>query len=496
MDAYVQVALIEKSKRVFAADAGIFLSFPLLSPLTFTAQALAALSTPASAADYAAAADFARIVNFLPHDMVASVGGERYLWDIYTDVLSRADVADGSAGPTAQGSNASALLYEIGPDGVQTESTVYRAYRQYRDVWIVAREDYGAHKLTGELTDNPDARRHWIDVEEPALRAALTKAEADWKTLGHRDEVEAALQAERDAALNDPRTRWREWVNSFNPEIDLLSDVSGGRYAPTGLSPKNFAGDASWLHFELSATEMASLVRDAPAALKIVLDDDGGSAIDHVSFDYRSVAIIRPWFRSNVLTSRIWRSSDPELALSDGSDPPAGVCPGYVTAVVFIRNLQVTSRAATTSPPVSNLRFTLPADRLTPRDLRPILARQVLQPLETAAPPVAVQRAFSRLDNQSLTLARTVPAQRLVLQPTVATQLNPTIRMLDVDTQLHTPLRPSPAHLPPRPTPAQPPTPPQPPPQPPERHDEIALLAFICKRLPRIPDPMPDLRWN
>jgi hypothetical protein len=501
MDAYVQVALIEKSKRIFATDAGIFLSFPLLSPLTFTPQALAALSTPASAADYASAADFARIVNFLPRDMVASGSSDRYLWDIYADVLARADVADDSAGQAGQGSDGSALLYEVAPDGMRTESAIYRAYRQYRDAWIVAREDYGARKLTGELADNPDARRHWTDVEEPALRATLAKAEADWKTLGHRDEVEAALQAERDAALNDPRTRWRDWANAFNPDIDLLDNVSGGRYAPTGLSPKDFAGDAAWLHFEPSAIEMASLIRDAPAALKVVLDDNGASGIDHVSFDYRSVAIVRPWFHSNVLTSRIWRSNDPGLALSDGGDPPSGICPAYVTAVVFVRNLQVTSRAVpATTPVTSNLRFTLAANRLTQRDLQPMLLRQVAQPPETVAAPVTVQRAFSRLDSQTLIVARTVAAQpsvqHVAFRPAVAMQLNPMIRTLDVNTQLHTPLRTVPGPVsPPSPAP-QPTQPPSQPTQSPERHDDIAILAFICKRLPKVPDPMPDLRWN
>jgi hypothetical protein len=499
MDAYVQVALIEKSRRIFATDAGIFLSFPLLSPLTFTPHALATLSTPASAADYATAAEFARIVNFLPRDMVANGSGDRYLWDIYADVLARADVADGSAGQAGQGSSGgSALLYDVGPDGTQTETVSYRAYRQYRDAWIVAREDYGTHKLTGELADNPDARRHWTDVEEPPLRAALAKAEADWKTLGRRDEIEAALQAERDAALNDPRARWRQWVGAFNPDIDLLTDIGGGRYAPTGVSPKDFTGDTAWLHFDLSASEMASLVHDAPAALKVVLEDDGGSAINHVSFDYRSVAIVRAWFHSNALTSRIWRSNDPELGLSDGGDPPSGACPGYVTAVVFIRNLQVTSLAAPTITPVtSNLRFTLAADRLTRRDLRiePMQLRQVAQPLETAATPVGVQRAFSRLDSQSLTAARTVAAQpsvqRVAFQPAVAMQLNRPIRTLDVSTPVHAPIRTFPGRVPPSPTPQ-----PIEPPQPPERHDEIAILAFICKRLPKAPDPIPDLRWN
>src|SRR5262245_19885989 len=107
MDAFVQLALIEKSKRVFAADASTFLSFPLLSPLTFTAESLGALATPQTKADYTRAADFARQVNFLPRDIVASLDGDRYLWDVYRDVMARADVATAGSG---LGTNSSALL--------------------------------------------------------------------------------------------------------------------------------------------------------------------------------------------------------------------------------------------------------------------------------------------------------------------------------------------------------------------------------------------------
>src|SRR5690348_7483383 len=145
IDAYVQVALIEKAKRVFVADPSVFLSFPLLSPLGYQPETLAALAAPSTPSDFAAAADFARAVNFLPRDMVASGLGDRYLWDIYGEVLTRAEVAKGDGPGTGPGGGAS-LLYDVAPGGTRTESAVYRAYRQYRDAWIVAREDYGAHK--------------------------------------------------------------------------------------------------------------------------------------------------------------------------------------------------------------------------------------------------------------------------------------------------------------------------------------------------------------
>jgi hypothetical protein len=520
MNAFVQLALIEKTKRVFAADAGIFLSFPLLSPISFKTDALPAMFAPSSSEGYAAAADFARIVNFVPRDIVASHFEDRYLWDVYADVLARAEVADATsaAGTGNVDAGYSTVLYQLNADGTRTESAIYRAYRQYRDAWFVAGEDYSARKLTGEDGDNPEAARHWAEVEEPALRAALAKAESDWKILGHRDEVEAALLAERNAAQQNPRQRWREWSYAFNPDIDLLTEPSGGRFAPTGVTPKDFATNTEWLRFDISAGEMAKLVNEAPAALKVVLDAAAGNNIDHVSFDYRSVAVVRPWFDSAALTSRIWRSSDPDLALSNGADPASGTCPGYVTAIVFIRNLQVTSRSDPSAPSglrvTEQLRFTIPADRLVQRDLNVrATPPKVAQP--TPTPPAAAQRAFANLEKKSVTAAPTLAAkpvvQRFAFEATAATRAAATLNVRMAEAV--TPRRPvvlGPAPVPfrvkPAPPPVSAPAAPAPAPQqpapsapaapaPPQSND-VVVLAFICKRLPKSPDPLPDLRWT
>ncbi len=539
MDAFVQLALIEKSKRVFATDASTFLGFPILSPLTFTPQTLAALSMPKSNADYAAAADFARAVNFIPRDMVASMDGDRYLWDIYADVLARAVVATGGA--SGSSGNASTILHTIAPDGAHSDSAEYIAYRQYRDAWIVAREDYGSHKLSGEMSKDTLEKKQWIEVEEPALRAVLAKAEVDWKVLGHRDQIEAALQAEVTAAADDPSKRWLEWNSAFMPDIDLINDP-GGRYAPTGLSPRDFTDSTTWPQFEMSAAEMNKLVAQAPPELKHILDGNIGGGIEHVSFEYRSVALVRPWFRANALTSRIWRSNDPDLILSNGTNPPSGSCPAYVTAVVFVRNLKVTHRASVSIEPDANsLRFTIKAEELTQRKLQLNLSPTTSVPERSmvAAPVDATTiQAFRRLDTQSLKVAPTletavpltiskfaaatiqveapvrIDAPALHLDPSVLTRsIKPELasgvvsafrrsRISDVimpQTELQV------IAIPVEGThdvvnPAGPPkivavpvedssSAPKP------VVDEISVLAFICKRLPKTPDANPDLNW-
>jgi hypothetical protein len=482
MDAFVQLALIEKAKRVFSDDARVMLSFPLLAPLSFTEQEIAALTAPQTAADYAAAADFARVVNFLPQDMVASAT-ERLLWEVYRDVLTRADVAAGESPSDVVAVNS--LLYDSAPDGTRSESEALRRYRQYRDAWFVARENYASHKLTGELSEDPEVKRRWLEVEEPGLLAALDAAMTAWETLGNRVAIELAIQGERDAALRNPRLRWSQWSDEFNPDTDMLTETSGARYAPTALSPRDFvSGD--WLHFGLSAGEVATLVAEAPEQFKTVLGDDTGSRIERVSFEYRSVAINRPWFRPDVLISQIWRTSDPDLILCDGADPPNGACPAYATAIVFMRNLKVVERGSDTEPPFTDLRFTLNPKPFTERsDLRidpsPALRFAPRAEVLQAEPALELEarraRAFTRVQRNSFA----VSPHNLELTPAADFSAARTLARQDV-------------RLPPEAFGTSPPPPP--PPSPPVRPDELSILAFICKRLPKTPDPAPDLRWS
>lgn len=488
MDAYVQLALIEKAKRVFADDPGVMLSFPLLSPLTFTPAELAALMAPATAADYAAAADFAHIVNFLPKGVIASVS-DRSLWQIYADILTRADVATGAGAGTVP-SDTSDLLYTSAEDGSRTESEAYKRYRQYRDAWLVAREDYASHKLSGELSEDPQVRHRWQDLEEPALRAVLDDAATAWETLGQRSLIESALVAERVAALNDPRRCWSEWSQAYAPDIDLVTDAGGNAYAPTGLSPRDFVEAKNWLTFDLSASEMQALVASAPDVLKVVLDDDVKSDIEHVSFEYRSVALTRPWFNPDVLTSRIWRSGDPDLALSDGGEPPKGVCPAYAAACVFVRNIEVVVRGTTIGRSFRDLHLAIDpkwlalnrGPRLDPAVtalvkadfVRPVAAAQVFAP--------RVLPAFQALETASFAVApamvRATPRALVPMQGRFAPRIS-AAAAIRIDRE----------HFGPGPAAT-------PPPVPRPASDELSILAFICKRMPRAPDPDPNLRWD
>lgn len=491
MDAFVQLALIEKAKRVFAADPGVMLSFPLLSPLGFTAKELEGLAAPSTAADYAMAADFARTVNFLPRDLVANTS-DRMLWDVYRDVLMRAEVASGIENSNA-GQGDTSILYDVAADGRRVESEALKRYRQYRDAWFVAREDYASHKLTGELSEDPAIRENWTQVEEPSLRAALDAASADWDTTGNRAAIELALNTDRSNAFNKPGLRWAEWSAAFNPDVDMITDpVAGSLYAATGLSPRNFAQQEDWLDFDLSASEMKALVDSAPEALKVILDDEG-SNIERVSFEYRSVGLVRPWFQPDALGSRIWRSTDPDLLLSDGGDPANGVCPAYVSACVFVRNIVVVEKGASSSRSFRDLRFTVDANRLAERDLHldPAILARAMRSQETASNSVLAARP---LDLQSPRGFQLLQSESFALKPHVGTAARRAAGRRQMQLRAMTEVSGGGIRLPPETFGDSPPSPP-PPPLTPAR-DEISILAFICKRLPKAPDPADGLNWN
>lgn len=518
MDAYVQLALVEKARRVFSTNAETFLSFPVLAPLSMSADALAAIAAPKSVQDLLVAADFARLVNFVPRDTVATLDGGRTLWEIYADVLARAVVAAGVADPVAEDRRKEALdtLYTTGADGMRQESAAFRTYRQFRDAWFTAQEDFRAKKLTGETSDDPAVRQQWSD-QGPRLRAHLADLESDWRNIGFRDEVEAALAVLEAASAANPIGRWREWQSAFNPDLDLITAESG-RFAPTGYSPVNLDSDEAWSRFEISMSEIQTLVADAPEELRRALQDDP-DRVEKVSFDYRSVTVTRPWFFEAALTSRIWQMPAGEAELSDGAAPPEGQCPAFVAALVLMRRLEVQRPSGTTTG--GAVTFDLPLHYLTQRvvpapdeqikrwreltHIMPKFDRKEITDVahvdEIKKFDVLREREFSttvvgpRVNREPLLLDREALDARVALPGSVRLQgfrrrpgavevlgVRDGIRVWDrfPEGEASGPVGPIEVYQPPAAGPAS---------------TDVTVLAFICKRLPKTPDPLPDLNW-
>lgn len=530
MDSRVQVALIEKAKLVFGREDNVFLSFPIVSPIGFQPETLSAVLAPETPADYMAAADFAQIVNFVPRDIVATPDGETFLWNIYADVLARAEHATGFDNQDdAKVAAARALLYTSDADGTRHESPAYLEYRKYRDAWIVARENYNSQLSTAQALTDPILQQQWHDELEPQLRAVIDQTKADWEALGHRAEIEAALAQITSSAANDPGSQWSDWQAAFNPDIDLVT-AGATRFAPTGFSPTDITGDSNWLTATLTEEEIGMLVAAAPPGTQV----SDASDVAQLDFEYRSVSVTRAWFDSGVLTSRIWRNVAGQEMLSDGGSPPMGSLPAYVTALVLVRNVRVTPKEAAQPATTGPLIFTLPPAVLTRREIDPsrIVKIQAFPPVAggpAVDPEPQMNRAFLRLRRQSFDAAPVehpaIPIALFRLQPRLMENAALNVAPAEPSAEA-TPVRPTLLRrlgmtaLPPRPaiiaanprnfdrlrldpsllTDAQPAPPPQPsPPQPPPPappDTSISILAFICRRLPKAPDPLPELTWS
>ncbi len=479
MDAFTQLALMAKAKRVFES-ADTFLSFPATQLLSYKPEDL----TFGSAATLTGEmlknmSEFARGVNKIPRGVLAPVEEEEgsYLWDVYGDVLETAEVAAGSisADDKARYDQAIAFLYETSDDGIRRDSAALTTYKQYRDAYFETVEDYKSQESTAKSSSAPEVQKKWKTTDEPRLRTEVDRAKNEWATTGQQTKVEKALQSEQVFAARMPLTTWNDWKSSFNPDIDMLTDTSQNDFALTGFSPVD-ALDLEWSRFTMTAAEMKELAKSAPAELvRIFGSSVPDGSIESVSFEYRSVSLLRPWFKSDLFKSRFWRLWNGAEPLSNGSLSD-GRCPAYVTALVFARNVKIQTRPqagqpARTNPPV-------PAKLFNPSILR--VAR--LQPPRVATPVArvtATRTVAARTSTPQVSRVTSASLKNMsfvaVRKPTVRPVLSPVAAM-----RVATPAA--------RPRTETRPT---------ESNPEVMVLAFICKLLPKsCPDPDPALTWE
>jgi hypothetical protein len=345
IDAQVALALAAKATQVFT-DEETLLSFPL-APIVYRREALQQMLTAETAEGLTLLGEFSRLVNLLPTGAVWSPVGDRYLWDVYGDVLEDAELASARRTPEdeAEFQRVWSLLHAVGDDGLVTDSAAMIAYRQCRDAWMVAQQEYANRRGTAEASSDPALQARWA-ADEPVLSAQVQESEHQWQVDGRRAEIEEAQRLERQLTDRSPAATWaafRKFFDPSTPEIFFASDPTVGRYVPTALRPSD-ALEGPWARMTLGAAELAALADAAPAELRDRLPPTHSSDVVGVTFEYLSVSVQRPWFTSAVFASRAWRFADQTRMLSDGAAPPQGECPAYVAALVLARNLAVTHR--------------------------------------------------------------------------------------------------------------------------------------------------------
>jgi hypothetical protein len=503
MDALAQLALMTKAKMVFESP-GSFLSFPALSPISYSADQLKfGAFTAVETAERLIFSEFSRFANALPSGTIFQPQGDSYLWDAYSQVLKSARLAKGQTTPEQEAAyqQAVAFLSVTDANGWQTDSPALLTYKQYRDVWFGAVQDYKTRQSTAATATDAAAQTQWRDVDEPRLRAAVQQAEADWASKGGRAAVEQAQHVQQAYAAASPELTWKAWASGFNPDLDLMTDPNQMAYALTAFAPSDVF-DQGWPTFTLTAPEIALLAAQAPPELMDIFGSGiAASKVESLSFEYRSVGLVRPWFRPAVFDARFWQLPEGSIPLSDGMTPPQGTWPAYATALVFVRKISLTMRDGGTGAPPQLMRA-LPALTAAQVSFRPQI---VAQPqVATAARPqfmmadrAAMLAPAISIASRQLFRGNSPPAQVAAVAGRQAVPAghaaNPAMirRRFGNGTFTALPQQPpvasTPPTAPPAPAPAAPPVA--------APGNDISILAFICRSLAKTPNPDPALSW-
>jgi hypothetical protein len=521
MDAATLCALMLKAKRVFGSEQ-TFLSFPL-SPMPYTPRDLDFFdqsSADATRLSVRKQIEFARQVNLIPTGEAWMPAASGFLWDAYRAVLTEADVAQSARSENEELAyqSACALLRDANGD----DTDLVKAYKQHRDAFIVSQEKYLAAKLTAESTTGSE-REQWRSITEPAMKAEIDTQSVKWMLSGNKTKVEDAQNLITILGAHSPAQMLTEWRSRCNPDIDQLTDPSDQTSAfVTSFSPANAVADNAWCSFTLSPAEISTLLAGAlPEWRNTVLGDAAASPTQTVTFEFSSAAIVRPWFDANAFKSRFWRFVDPSRQLSDGGDPPAGECTAYASGIVFARHIKTTGPAQPSGSSVgtikqlAGLQFEMAALTRQSRPLPGIAAIALKPAISTAQPDSPTAASATTAATTAATMAAihspispqrfaagtlsAAPRVRDHRSPTSGADLNWDARLtkesvLKIDRLrgVHI-FRPPIKMHPPVVAPAPPAVPlPVPPPAPDET---IYVLAFICKRLGKTPNPDASLSW-
>lgn len=510
LDSRIALALMAKAELVFGQP-GVVLSFPVASS-SYTASQLNFFPEAPTAESARQALtglfDFSSFANAIPDGRVwQSLGDRPSLPQVYRRVLEGAEVAalPENQQDLEQLQAARALLLQTAADGTPVDTPIYAAYKECRDAWLLASQQYNAAKASGELGDAA-ARQAW-EAAEPDLRAVRDRAAGAWDLEGHRAEVDDALAKISMLNQKTPSTTWGEWDMRSRSGIGTVSDLAGAPFWPTYISPAN-ACDSGWQLMRLNSSEVQALQASAPEQLKARLGGgDATLAVDELDFEYTSAKLHRPWFDAGVFPARFWRPrATTPIALSSGTEPYAGECPLYASGVVFFRRIRATVQGETgdVAAKLGSMGERLDMGFLTLNRQRlqvvsaVAAAAQPEAPAPSAASAAATPMIVGTLRSGALAalrqpLAGSVRADLRVTNgppgPGSARQRFAADAILNKRLVIRRPMQ-SPPIIPV----------PVPPPQPGKSvletsPDDIFVLALICSVVPPSPNPDPGLKW-
>jgi hypothetical protein len=461
--------------------------------------------------------DFAKLMNIVPGDSpLFSPDASSLLWQRTIELLNRSIFANSalSEAEEKQLSTAIDFLTDEGvtDDGlsIPTYSAALMRYYEYKTLHENAMSTYLDEKITVDSTTGAEGvalKQQWASYREKQLKSLIDKAEQDWINLGLKQQVEGYLAVRSSL---EPKKYLNLYRQSYLADIELsflppLNDQGLPAYT-TYFSPFDaFDPKVPWTKLTLTKGEIDTLVSNSPAELKSLFNG-GASAleIESISLEYNNVVVMRPWWKPEFCESRYWKLPD-NTVVSDGKLPRQGMIPAYITSMLVVRNITVTRKKSAASKPIdigvliSNPKIFKPLPGQTPPIFVPPKLEQAVMKSASALRGT-VQGSPAALPKTSF-VARPVqptPIRPVGTKASEAIRVQPNISKVYVNTKyvgttIKTPI----LTVPPKPanpggtTPAQA-----------ELVTEtfasegVVVLAYVCKRIPRSPNPDAKLSWS
>jgi hypothetical protein len=357
--------------------------------LEITPQVLEGLRAQDTAGLYMQAENFARLVDFVP-DManttnnqfaqLSIMNNEGTLSERYEYILRMSQVmhADLPAEMVKKIEKFRGLLTvtktkkDLIDDSeiqVTEPSPMVVAYNQKLAAYENAALEYNARKVDALAADNSKAV-HFFAQNGNILRRRVKAAMDDWITTGFKSEYEKiaafiAQVSERDMALL--KQQYRDDLEKAR----VTGIATGSDFYFTSLVPGNFMKSSGWTEFTFASSDFNNSSNSSYKMAKSTTSAGGGwlgifggggsttSASGHteskvkfdssnfsMSFKITQVPIVRPWFKTAFLASKLWRfdPSNPEAKadmVSDGGKPPKGLIPAYPTSMICIKDLKL-----------------------------------------------------------------------------------------------------------------------------------------------------------
>ena len=285
--------------------------------------------------------DFSRRMNSPIHGITTAVEEGEMLWEIYDQILKNAILAKGHVDDSMKKDydRALGILYQ---DGVlRNPSEKYDAYRTYRDQYFKIVEECNC--LQSSLSSSSGEETNSLQKELESAKSQLTDIQRDWSLLGYKDEVEEALTIFENSLVDNPYSFWQELKKNFNPDLELQARADRGYYATTFIFPTSFV-DEKWDSIRISGEELEKLYANAPDEVQNLCDNgENLTRIKEIRLEYRSVRVERPWFNPSIFKSRLWRlPAELNHKISYGTKELVGRFPAYVSALLLLRNIQIT----------------------------------------------------------------------------------------------------------------------------------------------------------